>query len=69
MSQLISREEIKQISGRKQKKLVCQQLRNQGIRFTKDRDGWPVLTWESYNRHLCGEPESSNDDGFNLDGV
>jgi hypothetical protein len=56
MSNLISSQEMKELTGADQKSKQIQVLRDNGLRFTIRADGYPVLTWEAYNRQLQDQP-------------
>lgn len=67
MTDLISREDLAEITGAMQPARICQRLREEGIRFVTRYDGWPSLTWEAYNRQLCAnDSNKKTEDGFNL---
>jgi len=51
---LISDEAMEILTGETVKKNQCENLRQNGIRFSTTSTGRPRLTWEAYNRQLCG---------------
>jgi len=49
MSELLSENEIKTVTGYDQASKQCQALHEQGIFFVKDRYGFPHTTWFNFN--------------------
>lgn len=66
MSNLITAQEMEEITGAKVGAKQCDVLRQNGIRFTKRADGRPSLSWEAYNRQLSAQ--ASNDNIVHLSG-
>lgn len=68
MQGLITDIEMRDLTGAKLPAKQCEVLRKNGIRFLVRADNRPSLTWEAYNRQLCGtqaEPVT----GFNLEAM
>lgn len=52
---------------------MCELLNRSGIRYVKDNEGYPALTWEALNMQLAGytphiQP-AENDEGFNINAL
>lgn len=50
---LISPQEMKELTGASVAAKQCEVLRKNGLRFTLRADGRPALSWESYNRQTA----------------
>jgi hypothetical protein len=55
---LISDEAMVKITGHKQADKQCKQLLECGIGYTKDKDGYPTLSWESYHRQTSARKDA-----------
>lgn len=63
MSQLITMQEMKDLTGAERGSKQAEILRKNGIRFTERADGRPVLTWESYNQQLLNKDSKTQTHG------
>lgn len=70
MSNLISKEEMVDLTGAVQGAKQCEVLRENGLRFTRRADGSPSLSWEAYNRQIASaEPQRNHFSEPNLKAV
>ncbi len=68
MSDLMTPEDVKDVTGYAQAAQQCQALRDSGVRYVRRQDGRPSLTWTVFNNSLspqAGKQEAGGD-GFNL---
>lgn len=68
---LITPEDMVELTGAKLPSKQCEMLRKSGIRFSIRANGSPALTWEAYNRQLaaCDGQRQRTVRGFNLDAL
>lgn len=71
MSDLLTPDEVQQVTGCTQAAKQCEVLRNSGVRYIRRADGRPVLTWTAINNTLSPQAslQSPEGDGFNIEGL
>lgn len=69
MANLITPDEMAELTGAKAAVKQCEVLRSNGIRFTLRADGRPSLSWEAYNRQVVGQHVIPQNSGPRLEAV
>lgn len=64
---ILTREQLAQLSGYTRPTAIKRWLMRNGVRFTERKDGWASTTITAYNAALAGR--AMNDDGFNLEAL
>ncbi|QQD21186.1 DUF4224 domain-containing protein [Oceanospirillaceae bacterium ASx5O] len=71
MNEVLTEQDLQEITGYRQAKKQCDALQQKCIPFTQDRNGRPVLTWSVFNSALLRQHDAppANDSGFNLGAI
>lgn len=72
MSDLLSQEDLEDVTGCKMPKKQCEVLAQNGIKYIKRIDGKPVVTWTAINNNLSSmlaANQTPEGDGFNLEAI
>lgn len=68
MPEMLTDQELVDLTGYEKASAQCRQLQRQGIHFYKRGDGKPVVTWTAVNYPFTKRP-GANDDAPNFEAI
>ena len=58
---LLTREEVRDVTGRKQPAAQARWLSHAGWKFARDSDGYPAVAREEFHRNMIGAADSKSE--------